>query len=337
MATTTATPATTITSHTWTRTKGPWAGEEVTTELAHANPDCPRAAEGTFVRTTDESPYAVAWSCGTCTAVPGEADEVGFSDRDLAASNAAAPSVDAPDRSGAGAGSGPGAANKATDRQVAFARTLASERGITGEALDAKVAEWADLSKGRMSKVIDALLATPKVEAPAEGRPANVRPNRYEGTCPDCGSTVPAEAGSLTKEGGRWVTRHLPGACPAPASPAPAPATSKAAADLPDVPAGHYAIASEGDNDLLFVRVDRPDSGAYAGATFVKMVVGGRPDMNLPRKQVPGVLARILDAGVDAAGARYGQEIGRCCRCNRTLTDEASRAAGIGPDCASRS
>jgi hypothetical protein len=34
------------------------------------------------------------------------------------------------------------------------------------------------------------------------------------------------------------------------------------------------------------------------------------------------------------AGPRFGREIGRCYVCGRTLTDESSRAAGIGPICA---
>lgn len=105
---------------------------------------------------------------------------------------------------------------------------------------------------------------------------------------------------------------------------------------LPDVPAGHYAIASRGTNDLMFVRVDRPTEGKWAGRTFVKMIVGGHPDAPVARNRVADVLARIVEAGTDDAARLYGQEIGRCCRCNRTLTDEASRAAGIGPDCATK-
>jgi hypothetical protein len=35
-----------------------------------------------------------------------------------------------------------------------------------------------------------------------------VRTNKYGGKCP-CGKWVPAGQGSLTKEGGAWVTRHL--------------------------------------------------------------------------------------------------------------------------------
>ncbi len=48
-----------------------------------------------------------------------------------------------------------------------------------------------------------------------------------------------------------------------------------------------------------------------------------------------GILAGIL---VDprAATVLYGRELGVCGVCSRTLTDESSRAAGIGPVCASR-
>ena len=104
---------------------------------------------------------------------------------------------------------------------------------------------------------------------------------------------------------------------------------------LPEVPAGHYAVASKtGNNDLDFFRVDRPTEGRWAGYTFVKRVIGGHPEYAVRGAEAKAVLARI--AADPDAGFRYGREIGRCCRCNRTLTDEASRAAGIGPDCATR-
>jgi hypothetical protein len=105
---------------------------------------------------------------------------------------------------------------------------------------------------------------------------------------------------------------------------------------LPDVPAGHYAVPSTGNNDLAFYRVDRPTEGRWAGSVFVKIVVGGRPDTGVPRRFVPGILARIVEAGIDEAARLYGQKIGRCYKCNRRLTDKVSRAAGIGPDCAGR-
>lgn len=68
-------------------------------------------------------------------------------------------------------------------------------------------------------------------------------------------------------------------------------------------------------------------------------VIGGHPDTFVKRS--PASLMTILRkiAGADnghAAMIRYGQEIGRCGHCGRTLTDEESRNAGIGPICASK-
>ncbi len=100
------------------------------------------------------------------------------------------------------------------------------------------------------------------------------------------------------------------------------------------VPDGHYAIASTGSNDLVFYRVDNVTEGKWAGRTFVKMIVGGRPDASVPYKNIPGILARI--AADPQAAQRYGTELGQCYACNRHLTDETSRALGIGPDCRSK-
>ena len=100
-----------------------------------------------------------------------------------------------------------------------------------------------------------------------------------------------------------------------------------------DVPAGWYAIKSTGDNDLAFYKVEKGE-GKWAGRTFVMLVVGGQADRNVPRNQVAGILARI--AADPEAGPRFGREIGKCWKCHRHLTDEVSRAAGIGPDCAKR-
>lgn len=113
-----------------------------------------------------------------------------------------------------------------------------------------------------------------------------------------------------------------------------APRTPSPGGPLPDVPEGYYAVASGGHNDLLFVRVDRPEKGKWAGRTFLKMVVGGHPDSPIRDfARVRSILDRIIDAGVEAAAQLYGQEIGRCSHCNRHLTDEISRQLGIGPTC----
>lgn len=105
-------------------------------------------------------------------------------------------------------------------------------------------------------------------------------------------------------------------------------------AESVSVPAGYYAVPSAtGNNDLDFFCVQVPTEGKWKGYSFVKRVVGGRPELSIQGPQARIVKERIQDAGVEEAAALYGKEIGRCGRCNRTLTDETSRALGIGPVC----
>lgn len=169
--------------------------------------------------------------------------------------------------------------------------------------------------------------------APAEPRSSSCKPNRFAGSCHRCGGHVAAEAGFLCRIDNKWAVEHN-GSCPETAAATPAPAASNR--PRTDVPAGRYAIDSTGSNDLVFYRVDRPTEGPYAGRVFVKMIVGGHADQNVAWRNVPGILDRIADAGVMEATIRYGHELGECGHCGRHLTDEASRAAGIGPVCAAR-
>lgn len=231
-------------------------------------------------------------------------------------------------------------ANRASDKQIAFIESLLSERDRTDErhAAECETIEML-ISTGQMNKKaasasIELLLSIPKkgaaAPAPAEpgARPEGARDNRYDATCSLCGQRCDSGTGWIVKGDRGWITTH--NSCPE------APAPEAPAAELPDaseVPAGFYAIASTGDNDLAFYRIDRPTEGAYAGRVFVKMMIGGHPDSNVRYAAVPGILARIAEAGADAAGQLYAAEFTRCYRCNRTLTDEESRAAGLGPIC----
>jgi hypothetical protein len=108
------------------------------------------------------------------------------------------------------------------------------------------------------------------------------------------------------------------------------PRAAKADTGTPEVPAGRYAV--EMDGDLKFYRVDRPTEGKWAGRTFVKVQAS---DEYWPVRgdAAKAVLAEIAK-DPRAASLRYGHEIGACGICGRTLTDEDSRAAGIGPICA---
>lgn len=101
--------------------------------------------------------------------------------------------------------------------------------------------------------------------------------------------------------------------------------------DMPEVDAGYYAVMGHDDSQLRFYRVDRPTEGRWAGYTFLKVQASDEwhPIKALDTKRT--ILTRI--ANDPDAMARYGQEIGRCGRCNRTLTDEESRRIGMGPTC----
>lgn len=98
-----------------------------------------------------------------------------------------------------------------------------------------------------------------------------------------------------------------------------------------NVPAGRYAVENA-DGKLSFYKVDTPTEGKWAGFTFLKVLAS---DTEYPVKGA-GKATILAAIAVDpkAALIRYGREIGACGVCNRTLTDEASREAGIGPVCA---
>lgn len=101
-----------------------------------------------------------------------------------------------------------------------------------------------------------------------------------------------------------------------------------------EVPAGRYAIENA-EGVLRFYVVDRPDRGRWAGYTFLSVMAS---DELHPIKDHSAkyVILQQIEADPMAALTRYGREIGVCGVCGRTLTNEDSRAAGIGPVCAGR-
>lgn len=95
---------------------------------------------------------------------------------------------------------------------------------------------------------------------------------------------------------------------------------------------GYYAVPRAGV--LEFFRVERPTEGKWAGKTFVKRQASDSFDKMAWVES--GEVLDAIAADPERAGRVYGQEIGRCFRCHRTLTDEESRARGVGPDCAEK-
>ena len=118
------------------------------------------------------------------------------------------------------------------------------------------------------------------------------------------------------------------------ASPATTDALVSAGIRLNDVPAGRYAL-DNGNGSVRFYRVDRPTEGRWAGYTFVKVQASDEEFNVKNRQERESILARIA---VDPAASSklYGIELGVCGVCGRTLTNDESRAAGIGPVCAAK-
>lgn len=97
-----------------------------------------------------------------------------------------------------------------------------------------------------------------------------------------------------------------------------------------DVPAGRYAIVSNGKT--VFLKVTCPKDGPFAGRVFVNVQAGDELHRTSPAAR-DLFLAKIVEAGPEEASKLYGQEIGSCGRCGRTLTDQESRDYGWGPVC----
>jgi hypothetical protein len=93
---------------------------------------------------------------------------------------------------------------------------------------------------------------------------------------------------------------------------------------------GRYAVTVEGK--LRFFRVNTPTEGRWSGFTFLTEMFGGGGVRAIkgvgPRNLILTAIANDPDAL-----ARFGQELGKCGKCGRDLTDEESRAIGIGPVC----
>lgn len=116
-------------------------------------------------------------------------------------------------------------------------------------------------------------------------------------------------------------------------------------------PPGRYAILDEAEDpvaysyvdrqDLVkprersvrFFKIDAPDEGRWKGYVFVSRQAS---DDLYPIKHPSDkarIINRIIQDGWKECLLLYGREIGKCGHCGRTLTNDESRAYGIGPVC----
>ena len=101
----------------------------------------------------------------------------------------------------------------------------------------------------------------------------------------------------------------------------------------PKVADGRYAIVYNGITK--FFHANTPAQGKWKGFTFVQ--VQASDDLYpVKNREARNLALSLIAADPKEALTRYGREIGVCGVCGRTLTDEVSRAAGIGPVCADR-
>lgn len=147
--------------------------------------------------------------------------------------------------------------------------------------------------------VAEAPVAAPEAPKPEPKAP---KANRFPGECIGCEGWVVAEEGIVAGKGadGKWLVAHLPGRCPT---------------------HGRYAV--EVDGVLKFFVITKEGIFAQASDELHQLVHAA-------------YIAQVLDLiNEDRQGAyaRYGQELGICGVCSRTLTDDVSRSRGIGPTC----
>lgn len=238
-----------------------------------------------------------------------------------------------------GATCGRGRVRLLSAKQVAFIKRLMAERDTRNLVRLPGSEDIEFMSLRGASDLIERLLACPEIPAKvAQGNLASEKQVAFalslttqklaihEGT-PEY-ATAKANLEKLTKREISAKIDQLKALADAPVQHAKA---ANSAPALPDVPEGRYAV--EIDGTLKFYQVDRPTEGRWAGFVFLKVQAS---DETYPIKNASAKREILAEIAKDTMGAllRYGREIGRCGHCNRTLTDETSRARGIGPKCA---
>jgi hypothetical protein len=237
---------------------------------------------------------------------------------------------------------GGSASNEASDKQLAFIDSLLAK--VTDRNFVAMVEDalQSGVTKKQASSTIDnlkAVLATQADEAPAA--PASVRPNKYGAKCAECGIYVEAETGSLTKENGRWITRHI-GECPA-AAPAPVEATDDR--DGYEAKRGDVHVV---DGTYYRIHESQRTGRAYAArATIFGEAEWGTDEdgkriliqpATIDWDYAKGMIFKLNTETIATAAeaARFGEMVGRCCFCSHKIDTPESVDAGYGPTCASK-
>lgn len=111
----------------------------------------------------------------------------------------------------------------------------------------------------------------------------------------------------------------------------PVEAPARARLNFAEILDGNYAVREDGVVKFYRVTTNGQWKNVQVRASDQLWPVKGRAGI--------AVLHRIVEAGLAASRMLFVTELGRCCKCGRSLTDEESRAnaltnGGYGPDCA---
>jgi hypothetical protein len=186
---------------------------------------------------------------------------------------------------------------------------------------------------------------------PAGRSASSVRTNKYAGTCFRCNCQVLPQTGILSRSPGvgsqrlgqgDWIVQHQPGQCEEAKLLQDIKGMQPKQADKPrqtasfkSIPQGYYATHKAQGIDFWFVRV--PENGKWQDYRFVRRIVGGNGSpVSIHGSESVAALHAILEAGVEAAGNLFADEMGECKHCRKDLTRKASRELRCGKHCASK-
>jgi hypothetical protein len=190
---------------------------------------------------------------------------------------------------------------------------VAEEIDLLGEVpVEAPVA---DHRSPRQAELMDSLIAQ-ITELDAE---LGARTAEWTAKATAAGYWTPGREGTASA----WITKMIDKVAELKAAAKAAPTTEPVA----QVEDGRYAV--EEDGVLRFFKVK---NGRRPGFVFLDIQASDEWHKISNVARIRRVVALIAQ-DPKAAMVRYGHELGECGRCGRTLTDEASRAAGIGPIC----
>lgn len=261
--------------------------------------------------------------------------------------------------------------NTATERQVDFFVRLATEffalNGVevSSEQVDNLKANVAQLSRAEISRKIDEQLQANKAKA-AEvqaveatkiktllpGVPASagrVVVNRYGGRCCSCGTQVAVGAGHA------FQIHNWSIICSPCASTSPAERSAKAQAADAERKAFEAAVkalaervGATRDGKVRFVlpgeavAIDNSEAAYQLNlvSPYIERHVGGVGRVVAHKvgaakgTEIVNLLLALGSAALVEAQAAYGRHFHHCGRCGSPLSDDGSKARGLGPECA---